>query len=745
MAALDELIRLCQPRELAPLVDCLEGKPSVYDRDGEWTPRDWRLRCSVEDAFDGDAFLNAVLAIPFLSSRLPVGDPLRAGLPRLDRLVRERLANPKLLLRGGAPTLTERDEDSTARSEGAWVVAMRWVSFCPARVKTPAQRDFLVRASERSFPNDLWPWSGLFPALEAFESPGYRALVTRLGNTPVPAGRYELDPGASAPELVAEASTRLGVGLESARLFLQLLTLVDCSDAVLCEANRWTKAQLKAYGAPLVAAGLLTDEKQPRSTRSLSLPGAWDAYKAPHPATERAKLWLYDASVEDGRVVAPLGRVLPLRPLHELFALAWERWCAEAATARPTPKASTEWLTAICANPADDHPREVYADWLEERGDPRGRFIHVQCQLERHPTPQLEAEARALLEEHEATWNQRVHAFFEHAHWTRGFVTAVHAHAGRFAKGASAVFETHPLLERFVFSETISAAQVRELAACPEFARFKALDTGGTNYFSRLELLQQLLDSPHCPALRWLRIAFHRPGRGAGVAVARALAGQPRFHDALEFLELQGQGLGVSVDDTFEVTHHGTEALDVLLESMHALEVLRVPLNGFTDVDARAIARRLEQGLAPGLRQLDFSNTIDEAFVTKAVLEQANQVSAEGQHRVNVVLARRVGSAAPPPPPSRKQAPGAVRPQTGRYPFAEQAKSGRSTCVVCNEKIAQGDVRIGVERRLPDVGVVTAWLHPTCRADCPELFGMTDLEERLTRNSAGAWPLRDGG
>ena len=38
-----------------------------------------------------------------------------------------------------------------------------------------------------------------------------------------------------------------------------------------------------------------------------------------------------------------------------------------------------ELLEAICAEPDRDEPRIVYADWLEQQGDPRGEFIHAQC------------------------------------------------------------------------------------------------------------------------------------------------------------------------------------------------------------------------------------------------------------------------------------------------------------------------------------------------------------------------------
>ena len=40
------------------------------------------------------------------------------------------------------------------------------------------------------------------------------------------------------------------------------------------------------------------------------------------------------------------------------------------------------FLNALKANPADDTTRLVYADWLDEHGDPlRAEFIRVQCEL----------------------------------------------------------------------------------------------------------------------------------------------------------------------------------------------------------------------------------------------------------------------------------------------------------------------------------------------------------------------------
>jgi uncharacterized protein (TIGR02996 family) len=44
-------------------------------------------------------------------------------------------------------------------------------------------------------------------------------------------------------------------------------------------------------------------------------------------------------------------------------------------------------LRAIRDDPDDDAPRLIYADWLEERGDPRAEFIRIQCELARLPAP----------------------------------------------------------------------------------------------------------------------------------------------------------------------------------------------------------------------------------------------------------------------------------------------------------------------------------------------------------------------
>lgn len=43
------------------------------------------------------------------------------------------------------------------------------------------------------------------------------------------------------------------------------------------------------------------------------------------------------------------------------------------------PMDPSDLLREVLARPDDDEPRLVYADWLQDQGDPRGEFIQVQC------------------------------------------------------------------------------------------------------------------------------------------------------------------------------------------------------------------------------------------------------------------------------------------------------------------------------------------------------------------------------
>ena len=97
----------------------------------------------------------------------------------------------------------------------------------------------------------------------------------------------------------------------------------------------------------------------------------------------------------------------------------------------PDP-AHNPFLKAILEDVEDDAPRLVYADWLEERGDPRGEFIRVQCQLDKLPAndtarSSLLEQEQLLVREHGADWLADLPPFGEQLKWEgfhRGFPVA---------------------------------------------------------------------------------------------------------------------------------------------------------------------------------------------------------------------------------------------------------------------------------------------------------------------------------
>lgn len=64
------------------------------------------------------------------------------------------------------------------------------------------------------------------------------------------------------------------------------------------------------------------------------------------------------------------------------------------------------FLQAIRHDPEDDTPRLIFADWLEEHGDPQGEFIRIQCELAQF-VPSLDRRTELLHREQELLWTHR--------------------------------------------------------------------------------------------------------------------------------------------------------------------------------------------------------------------------------------------------------------------------------------------------------------------------------------------------
>ena len=266
-------------------------------------------------------------------------------------------------------------------------------------------------------------------------------------------------------------------------------------------------------------------------------------------------------------------------------------------------------LAAVLASPDDDAPRLVYADALQQRGDARGEFIALQCELARKSDPALKARADALLERHRAEW---VQPFMGDRHTTeiagrkytrttptswdfhRGFVRGATMAAESFSRLSAGLFAREPVQRVHLTGRDERAFAAHGIEQLREFdlsnTRFKdaARTLFSSKRFSALEVLELrkcglgvkgmtamgLADPKHWPRLRHLGLAENALKDAALRTLARApLLSQVRS------LELSG--------DSF--TFVGWTAL-VTSPFLSSLEVLDVNCGDVGVGGARALA-----------------------------------------------------------------------------------------------------------------------------------------------------------
>jgi uncharacterized protein (TIGR02996 family) len=252
------------------------------------------------------------------------------------------------------------------------------------------------------------------------------------------------------------------------------------------------------------------------------------------------------------------------------------------------------FLEAIREEPDDDAHRLIYADWLEERGDPRGAFIRAQVRLARTAAdeparPDLEDEVQDLLAEHGAEWAAPLPGLAREWEFRRGFVEHVTIPGDAFLAHADRLFDAFPLRElRPVIGERAMAA----LARCPQLARLEALDFDSVSApslysgYMRDRGFRVLLESPHLTRLTALNVA----GCGIDGPGVEALVHSPLL-SRLTRLDL-GRNLAL-----------GDEAAGLLASAARAggLQVLRLQGANMGPVGLRAL---LHSTCLPRLRTL---------------------------------------------------------------------------------------------------------------------------------------------
>ncbi|MEV5436536.1 hypothetical protein AB0K80_10935 [Streptomyces sp. NPDC052682] len=280
-------------------------------------------------------------------TEFPAGDPVRAGAPGLVRALLKRLDHPGLLLDAGnlsravgrtaadvrdrfgaRPYTGPEPLDAATLDDGLTVVVdgavdRRGERFPPKLYFRPAfygddERSRTLRAARADSRYDPEP-----EFVEWLRGPACARIVERIENAPLPPGSYETNPVLSAPGVLAEAVTGLGVDEDAAALYLQLLTLRAPSDRAVRTWNGWTAARHEKAAAVLLERGLAVQDRRARAGRRLFLPGEWIDARKPYPPMEAWKAELLGVKRSyNGRLENPLP--LPTRTLPELFAHAWD-------------------------------------------------------------------------------------------------------------------------------------------------------------------------------------------------------------------------------------------------------------------------------------------------------------------------------------------------------------------------------------------------------------------------------------
>jgi uncharacterized protein (TIGR02996 family) len=244
-------------------------------------------------------------------------------------------------------------------------------------------------------------------------------------------------------------------------------------------------------------------------------------------------------------------------------------------------------LAAILAEPDNDRVRLIYADWLEEHGDPaRAEFIRLECELHGMLTPagdapysweqprfrKLEARAGELWDAHAGRWFPGLETYAEEVETERGFAHHVALSARRFIEHGEKMFAVAPTIED-VFLDRLGR-NTPVLAACPALAHVRDLTFFETPF--RAREAEQFFASPFLGKLRSFEIGF--TDTQMGPRGARALA-ECASLGALERLDVHNHA----------IYDEGAAAL-LRGERLATLRHLELGNNGLTDDTAEALA-----------------------------------------------------------------------------------------------------------------------------------------------------------
>lgn len=191
------------------------------------------------------------------------------------------------------------------------------------------------------------------------------------------------------------------------------------------------------------------------------------------------------------------------------------------------------FVEAILHSPDDDALRLIFADWLEERGDPRGEFIRVQYalmdeKLDKRTWFELKTREEQLIAEHGRKWAGPVKDVARFYDFHRGMVEEVSLDAKLFLRHATLLFTSSPIRSATIQpDEAVPPWEVgpdlTDVFDCPHLSRLENLDLS-LNELSDATV-HLLAECSHLNSLKGLRLELNQ----IGLDGARALANSTAF------------------------------------------------------------------------------------------------------------------------------------------------------------------------------------------------------------------------
>jgi uncharacterized protein (TIGR02996 family) len=268
------------------------------------------------------------------------------------------------------------------------------------------------------------------------------------------------------------------------------------------------------------------------------------------------------------------------------------------------------FLRDILDNPEDDTPRLVFADWLDEHGQPhRAEFIRLQVEQARLPRcasryRELDERASALRTTHAKTWDSQLRQLGRGWKYRRGFIQRVTFRRGvDFVRAASRLFDLAPVQRVEI---EVPWFRFASWSRCPQLVRLHGLKLNrfGTRKWD-VDSLRQVLSPPTLAGLTELNLDSNF---FLGADWARALKSASHL-DRLRVLNLMGNGIGA-------------QGVRILCSAGHLATLEALDLGG-NDVGARGLADLAAAPLFAGLRDLRLGR--DEEFS-----DHGNDVGDEG-------------------------------------------------------------------------------------------------------------------